>query len=309
LAARMLHVPVVGVYHTDFPAYIDRLFEDETLTDLAQGSMRLFYRSFARVLTRSEAYIDELERLGIERDRCCAIMPGFECDQFSPSYRNEACFDVCDDAGRPGMQKGAHRSVKVLYVGRVSVEKNMPMLVEIWKEAQKKLSAQGIDGHLVVVGDGPYRSAMTRALRGTKTCFPGFVRGKRLCEFYASSDVFVFPSVTDTLGQVVMESQGSGLPVLVSDRGGPQEVVLDGKTGYVLPADDVTRWVDAIVELAGDTAKRSAMGNAAHEHMQQFSIDRAFEHFWTLHEQTVAEHLATRKAYPIHACALTTDGS
>jgi len=120
--------------------------------------------------------------------------------------------------------------------------------------------------------------------------FLGFRHGEELSALYASSDLFVFPSVTDTLGQVVMESQASGLPVLVSDVGGPKEVVEEGRTGFVLPADKPELWAEHIVSLAMDAAKRRAMGDAAHEAMQRLSIERSFEHFWSVHEIAWREH-------------------
>src|SRR5205807_6946535 len=102
---------------------------------------------------------------------------------------------------------------------------------------------------------------------------------------YASSDFFIFPSTTDTLGQVVMESQASGIPVIVTDQGGPKEVVIDGATGFVLPHDKPDQWVSRIVELTADEPMRRRMGAAAHAHMQDFSLARSFDHFWEVHER------------------------
>lgn len=138
---------------------------------------------------------------------------------------------------------------------------------------------------LVVVGDGPYRARMEQELAGCRAVFAGFRHGRELSAIYASSDLFVFPSATDTLGQVVMEAQSSGLPVLVSDRGGPREVLREGQTGLVLPASSPGPWAEAIRALLADDARRLAMGRAAHESIQPMTIRHSFDHFWELHER------------------------
>ncbi|MBZ0267769.1 glycosyltransferase, partial [bacterium] len=220
IAAKMLRVPVLGVYHTDFPSYIDNLFEDRAFTLACERFMRFFYKPFLAIFTRSEDYVDALARLGLPRERCCALMPGFEHETFHPRFRDTTLWERF-----PGVDPD---SAKVLYVGRVSVEKNLPFLTGVWKQTQHRLKEQGLNAELIVVGDGPYRERMAQELRRERVHFLGFRRGEELSRIYASSDMFVFPSVTDTLGQVVMESQGSGLPVLVTDQGGPKEVVEEG---------------------------------------------------------------------------------
>ena len=99
------------------------------------------------------------------------------------------------------------------------------------------------------------------------------------------SRLFLFPSTTDTLGQVVLESQCSGVPVLVTDQGGPRSVVRDGVTGLVLPADQPRAWIDAMVALASDPARLRRMGHAAHEYARNLNIERSFDDFWTAHRR------------------------
>jgi glycosyltransferase involved in cell wall biosynthesis len=282
LAAKMLRVPVLGVYHTDFPAYIDRLFDDNGLTKLSESFMRGFYRPFTAIFTRSEDYVRSLSELGLREKSIVSLMPGFDTQQFNPGFANQTIWKTL----------GARSSsVKVLYVGRVSVEKNMPLLTDVWSEVHDTCKARGLDAELVLVGDGPYRAEMEKALRGKNAQFLGFRHGEELSTIYASSDMFVFPSTTDTLGQVVMESQGSGIPVLVTDEGGPKEVVDNGRTGFIIPATDKAQWAARIVELVGSGQERRRMGAAAHEHMQQFSLVNSFEHFWEVHTKAWHDHL------------------
>lgn len=290
VAAKMLRVPVLGVYHTDFPAYIDHLFEDHAFTTMCSAFMRFFYAPFRAIFTRSEDYVESLERLGLRRERTVSLMPGFDTEMFHARHADRAAW-----AEYPGVDPSA---VKVLYVGRVSVEKNLPLLTGVWKEVARRVARAGAKAELILVGDGPYRETMQRELKGTGAHFLGFKHGQELSRIYASSDLFVFPSVTDTLGQVVMESQGSGLPVLVTDRGGPKEVVREGRTGFVLSPDQPDLWAERIFDLIADESKRRAMGAEAHRFMQTYSIRNSFEHFWDVHVQAWHEHLAARGIEP-----------
>ena len=282
LAAKMLKIPVLGVYHTDFPAYIDRLFDDHGMTNVCVKFMRAFYSPFSAVFTRSDDYVDSLAGLGLDRDKIVSLMPGFDASLFHPRFHDPSVWDSL------GVRRD---SVKVLFVGRVSVEKNMPMLTAVWKGVRKRLKNEGVNADLVIVGDGPYRETMTRELKNKDAHFLGFRHGEELSTIYASCNMFAFPSTTDTLGQVVMESQGSGIPVIVTDQGGPKEVVEHGRTGFVLDAADTEAWVETIASLITDHARRADMGVAAHESMQKYSLDHSFEHFWDVHTQAWHDHL------------------
>ncbi|MBZ0172672.1 MAG: glycosyltransferase family 1 protein, partial [Phycisphaerales bacterium] len=287
LAAKMLRIPVLGVYHTDFPAYVDRLFDDYGMTSMCEHFMRFFYKPFSAIFTRSDDYVDSLAKLGLPRERMVSLMPGFDASMFHVKHRDPEIW------GRLGI---AEDCVKVLYVGRISVEKNMPFLAQVWKSVRKRLKelsrdGEGVKAELVMVGDGPFREKMQDQLGSKDTSFLGFRHGQELSAIYASSHMFVFPSTTDTLGQVVMESQGSGLPVIVTDQGGPKEVVEHGRTGFVLSAADAESWVEHLVTLITDHARRADMGAAAHESMQRYGLEHSFEHFWDVHKEAWHEHL------------------
>lgn len=277
-AARRRGLPMLGVYHTDFPAYIDHLFDDPALTWASRRAMGAFYRGFDRIFTRSREYMESLTGLGIAGGILAPLTPGVDTRLFHPRFRDLGLW------ARLAPGSGAGR-LRILSVGRVSVEKNLPFLAAVWPRAHERLVAAGVEAELVIVGDGPYRAELERRLAGRSARFLGFRHGGELSAIYASCDLFVFPSTTDTLGQVAMESQASGLPVLVSDRGGPKEVVRDGRTGHILSAADPGAWVEAIVRLATDRTGRERMGAAAHGAMQAHLIRRSFEHFWAAHEE------------------------
>ncbi|MCC6660979.1 MAG: glycosyltransferase family 1 protein [Phycisphaerales bacterium] len=279
-AARRLGIPLLGVYHTDFPAYVERLFDDAAMTWAARWYMRRFYRRFRAVLARSGGYAGALDWLG--SGRVVALRPGVDTDVFHPRHRDAGLWGRLGGAG----ERVRAGSVKVLSIGRVSVEKNLPLLTRAWRAVIARTRGAGVDAQLIVVGDGPYRAEMERELADHPACFLGFRHGAELSAIYAMGDVFVFPSTTDTLGQVVLEAQASGVPVLVTDQGGPKEVVEDGVTGLVLRASP-DHWVEAITRLILDSDRRVHMGRAAHALMQQFSFDASFDQFWAEHERVV----------------------
>jgi glycosyltransferase involved in cell wall biosynthesis len=289
LAAKMLRIPVLGVYHTDFPAYVDRLFDDHVFTRATEKYMRAFYKPFSAIFTRSEDYVESLVRLGMERQRVMSLLPGFETDTFNVSFKDRSIWE------RLGCSPTA---LKVLFVGRVSVEKNMPFLTQLWKQVCHRNKELGIDAELIVVGDGPYRERMQQELKHLPARFLGFRHARELSTIYASSDMFVFPSVTDTLGQVVLESQGSGLPVVVTDQGGPKEVVVEGVTGHVLSVERPNDWVERICGILADDERRARMSHAAHASVQRYSLANSFEHFWETHTRAWHQHLSTQGIVP-----------
>jgi glycosyltransferase involved in cell wall biosynthesis len=128
---------------------------------------------------------------------------------------------------------------------------------------------------------------MKQALSGCPAYFLGFQTDAELAPLYASSDIFAFPSRTDTLGQVVMEAQASGLPVLVSDEGGPKETIDDELTGLVIPARDAKRWYLAMDELLSDEPRRLRMARTAPQRMSRSSLANTFESFWADHVAVV----------------------
>ena len=286
--AKKRGIPIAGVYHTDFPAYLEHLFGDEMYGTITARYMKYFYKPFELILSRSEQYMESLEKLGFSRDRMAKLEPGIKLDDFDASHRDEAAWD---EYGLP------RDSVKVLYVGRISTEKNLPMLTSIWPGVRERAGAAGVDARLVIVGGGPYLDEMTSTLGGHGAVLPGFKHGAELARLYASADVFVFPSLTDTLGQVVLESQASGIPVVVADQGGPKEVVDDGVTGLVLPGGRPQAWVDAVSDLVIDHQKRQRMGATGAAWSKNFSISASFDKFWAAHERLLeAPALAAQPA-------------
>jgi glycosyltransferase involved in cell wall biosynthesis len=281
-------LPLVGTYHTDFPAYVTRLFNDDGLGEFTGTLISWFYRPFDRVLTRSNAYLAPVRALGVPSERCAAIRFGVDLARFSPRHRDE-------DLLRR-VVKGIGDGPRVLYCGRVSVEKNIRVLASAWVELETlwRVHEHGPPPMLVVVGDGPGLHGMRSSLRGCNAAFLGFRTGDELGAIIASCDALAFPSTTDTLGQSVLEAQASGLAAVVSHVGGPAEVVVDGQTGVVVRSTVPQVWARTLLRVLSDRAALDRMKLAARLHAKGLSIDDSLEHFWTLNtHMSRSRHAAT----------------
>jgi glycosyltransferase involved in cell wall biosynthesis len=265
--ARILKLPLYGTYHTALPQYADLLTDDAAVGELMWKYTVWYYNQMDVVYVPSEATGDELSRKGVQKEKIRFYRRGIDINRFHPSNRNGFF------RSRYGLKR---EDIKLLYVGRVSKEKNMPLLAEIYR----KLLALRPQVRLIVVGDGPYREEMRETLKGLPVTFTGFLADEDLAQAYASSDIFVFPSVTDTFGNVVLEAQASGLPVIVTDEGGPRENVLPGKTGFVVPGNEKRVLMDTILSLVDDPSRREKMGLQAREYMENRSFESAFLQLW-----------------------------
>jgi glycosyltransferase involved in cell wall biosynthesis len=273
LVAKMLRVPLLGTYHTDFPAYIEQYTKDHRATYFAGAYMSWLCGQMSTVFTRSRGYVHALRGLGVPDEKLQTLLPGVDTEKFNPRHRDDALWT----------SRGVREPRCLLYCGRVSVEKNLPLLATAFRQ----LHVQRQDAALVIAGEGPYLTTMRKELAGLPAYFFGCLDDAALAPLYASADLLVFPSRTDTLGQVVMEAQASGLPAVVSNEGGPKETVEDGVTGLVLPATNPAVWAQAIDGMLKDDARRAQMAAAAPLRMARYSLAKSFEAFWAAHVSAV----------------------
>ena len=265
LAAKMLNLRTSGIYHTDIPEYVRILTEDRFLESLAWSYMHWLYGQMDTVFVNSEHYRKCWIERGFAPEKLKILPRGLDTDLFNPKQR-----DLTFWPG-PGVNG---QEVRLLYVGRISREKDLDVLAA----AYKKIRDAGQPVKLYLVGDGPYSEALAAAL--PDAVFLGYLKGEKLAKAYASADVFVFPSTTDTFGNVVLEAQASGLPVIVSDLGGPKELVENGRTGLVTKAHDVEDFARAIERMSRDSSLRSRMGREARQKVIDRSWPGAFRKFW-----------------------------
>jgi glycosyltransferase involved in cell wall biosynthesis len=271
-------LPTMGTYHTDFPAYVEKQTGLASAKRMADRVMQRFYHHFHRVFTRSNAYLEIMENdIGIPRSRSELLPPGTNRLRFHPDHRSDAIFARYGAAGD---------GPKVLYVGRISKEKNIPFLLEVWEKYRERHMDN--DAELLLVGEGALRHK-PRCNRLDNVVFAGPVTGEDLSRLYASCDLFVFPSVTDTLGQVVMEAQASRACCIVSDKGGPQGIVSHkGRPGgLVVEAGNAEAWVDALETLLENATLRQHFGQQGFENMHDFDIADSFLHFAQSHRDVL----------------------
>lgn len=246
--ARLLGLPSAAIHHTDFPRYVGALGGGDKLASLTGSYLRWFYSQVDRVFVSGESYRAELELLGVDPARLRALPRGVDAERFHPGRRRRETF------ARFGLPGG----ITFLYVGRLAPEKNLELLLDAFAE----LSARRPEVGLALIGDGPARAALEARARGA-VAFCGTLTGDALAEAYASADLFVFPSRTDTFGNAVLEAMASGLPVVASADGGPAEQLRDGIDGWIVDGGSVAAWSGALERLAADPVGRRGAGRSA----------------------------------------------
>jgi glycosyltransferase involved in cell wall biosynthesis/predicted metal-dependent phosphoesterase TrpH len=244
LIARIMELPILGSWHTELGAYAGLRSASPELERGVDAALSLFYRQCGRVLSPSPASDDSLVRLGVERALIGRWGRGVDTSRFDPALR--------DPDHYPG-------EIKVLYAGRLTKEKGADLLVESF------LRAYAADPrlHLLLAGGGP-EEEMLRERLGEHATFLGWLEGDELPRAYASADIFLFCSRTDTFGQVLVEAGASGLPVVAVNEGGPSSIVVDGETGRLCEAQPALL-AAAIQQLADSPAWRAKLGRLGRE--------------------------------------------
>jgi glycosyltransferase involved in cell wall biosynthesis len=259
LTSRLLRVKCTGIYHTDFTLEVSKLIEDESVSRLLGSMVKWFYEKMDEIGVFTEDYVSILEERGFNTSKMRIFNKGIDSALFSPH-----------NSKKEEVERENHipEEINLLYTGRVSKDKNVDFLMDVYRELIKHHN----DINLIVAGEGPYLETLKQNSRDLERVkFLGLVENSRLPLIYSSSDVFVFPSVTDTFGMVVLESQSCGLPALVSDKGGPQKIVINGETGFVIPADDLEAWVNTGLKII----EMIKHGNPAYLRMKKKARDNA----------------------------------
>lgn len=258
IIGRILHLPVTGTYHTDIPQYVGRLTDDDFMEESAWHFIRWFYNQMEEITVPSQSTRKQLTQRGIAPEKIRPLPRWVDTEAFSPRKRDGALW----------RRYGLNGDVKILYVGRLSKEKNLDWLADAFIDATEAR----VPAHMVIVGDGPYQKALQEKLSGYPVLFTGYLQGEALSALYASADLFVFPSTTDTFGNVVLEAQASGLPVIVSDEGGPQELMQHGETGYIIKANDRQALADTLIRLISNRPHLNILGVNARKFIEKKAV-------------------------------------
>ncbi|KWX71277.1 glycosyltransferase family 4 protein [Paenibacillus jilunlii] len=238
-------LPHVASYHTHFDRYLE-YYRMRRIVPLYWRYMKWFHRTCGATFAPSRETAEILREQGFERLRLWSR--GVDCQQYSPDKRQAASLRE---------RYGISVPLVLLYVGRIAPEKDIATLLHALQLLPESVAA-GV--HLLVVGDGPLLPEL-RAQAPRNVTFTGVKHGEELAELYASADLFVFPSSTETFGNVVLEAMASGLPVVAAGAGGSKELVMPGRTGALFQPQEPGSLAEEICRLSSDSTLRTAMGS------------------------------------------------
>lgn len=280
-AARRLNIPLVAGWHTNFDHYC-KDYGVAWLASTARRYLRYFHNGCALTLVPTHQQAATLQRQGI-RD-VNVLSRGLDGERFSPAHR--------DAALRKRWGVGEHQPV-ALYVGRLAAEKNLTLL----QESLQAMREVRPDIAQVIVGDGPAREQLQKALPDAH--FTGFVGQEALARHYASADLFIFPSLSETWGNVVAEAMASGLAVVAYDHAASAELINSGYNGITVPAGNSAAFQQAAVDLCQYPADCARLGRVARlRALEQSWIGIAEQFLRYLHQALEAHHA------PAPACGI-----
>lgn len=281
--AQQLDLPVATGFHTRFDTYAAH-YGVGFLTEAVRGYLRRFHNRGGATLVPTEALRRELNDLGVANARI--LRRAVDTRLFHPQYR--------DPALRQQWGVEGHAPV-MLYVGRIAAEKNLELAVRAFRALQQQVP----EARYVWVGDGPECAALQAA--HPDFIFAGMQRGESLARHVASADVFAFPSLSETFGNVILESLAAGVPVVAYREGAAREHMTDGHNGYVIEPDNEPRFIEAVVTLGSNPSLIRHMGRAAQASVAALSPDAVIHDFESLLMQLAEEKRHVPPAAAAHA--------
>ncbi|MGJ8523302.1 GDP-mannose-dependent alpha-mannosyltransferase [Carnimonas sp. R-84981] len=266
--ARQLGIPMVSGFHTNFDFYSQHYILLRVVRPFVRSFLRRFHNKTAITLVPTRAQADLMADQGFKRVE--VMGRGLDTASFSPEFRSPEL--------REEWCAGSDQRV-ALHVGRLAAEKNVGLLIETL-EALRAANPRQI---AVIVGDGPLRAEMEKRLPWAH--FAGFQRGEALARYYASADMFLFPSRSETYGNVVIEAMASGLATVAFDYAAASELIRDGHNGVTITLDNNADFIEKSKQLAADPAAVRLQGEKARERVLELSWEKIgvlFTHY--LHE-------------------------
>ncbi|NOU81020.1 glycosyltransferase [Paenibacillus sp. LMG 31459] len=273
--ARKQQLPHVASYHTHFDRYLE-YYKMRRIVPLYWKYMKWFHRSCDAVLAPSQETLASLRAEGFMRLRLWSR--GVDCTLYSPEKRSEELRE----------RYGMRAPLVMLYVGRIAPEKDITTLLLAMQLLPESVRS-GVQ--LLIVGDGPLLPEL-RSQAPDNVTFTGAKHGEELAELYASADLFVFPSCTETFGNVVLEAMASGLPVIAADAGGTRDLVVPGVTGNPFEPRNPAALARGISILASQHALRASMGREG----RRLALGRSWEHIFDGLIKDYEEVIESRKS-------------
>lgn len=279
--AKESHIPVVATYHTHFPTY-PRYYGLGGFEELAWTLTRRYYKGIDRTFVPARPILEELREHGLNRLQY--IPNGVDNALFNPTRRSRAWRSQFGDDDRP----------IVLFVSRLVWEKDLRVL----SDAYRLLVEGGSTFHMVIVGDGHAREELRHLMPGAH--FLGYQSGIALAEAYASSDIFVFPSTTETFGLVTLEAMASGIAPVAAAIGGAVELITDGVTGLFAAPFSPGELAEGVRRLLDDPVMRRTISSTAATHAATYAWDRVLLRMFDAYVDVIDTFAATR-AHAAHA--------
>lgn len=263
--ANKRHIPITSIYHTHYPSFASYYFRfipkiDQLLAPVFNWLYKL-YRKTDVVFAPTETMRKYLLSINVKKDKLKVWGRGVDTDRFTPKKRKEGFWAEIPKGNKV-----------VLFVSRLVREKEPDTLLRLYK----LIEAKRTDVAMVIVGDGPTRTYLEESM--PNAVFTGTLRGEDLSVAYASADIFVFPSTTETFGNVVLEALASGLPVVAAAKGGPVDIVQDGVTGALVEPQNEEAFYQQIIKLVDDetyynNARAAALAYAESQNWESLCKD------------------------------------
>jgi glycosyltransferase involved in cell wall biosynthesis len=279
-AARMMGIPVASDFHTNFHAYSSH-YGFAWFARAVTGYLRRFHNRADCTMVPTDEMAQDLSRLGFEKLR--VVGRGVNSETFSPARR---------DTALRGQWGASDDTPVALCVSRFAPEKNFPLVLD----AYRAMRAARPDTRLVLVGDGPMEQELRRELGGELRgiVIAGRLVNGALSAHYASADIFLFPSVTETFGNVTMEAMASGLAVVAYDYAAARQHIVHGRSGLLAPVADRIGFMNQAAALARDLPRARALGRHAREVAEPLGWEKVVADFELVLRETIdAQSAAT----------------
>jgi glycosyltransferase involved in cell wall biosynthesis len=268
--AKKLNIPLVGSYHTDFDSYL-YYYKMEFLSKVLWNYLRWFHSSLQKTFVPSYETLKQLKKKGFHNLHVWSR--GVDCTLYHPNYEEQII-----------REKYNIKSKHILtYVGRLAPEKDIETLTKIIKEINSRRKGSV---HWLIAGDGPSAEELKEELQENIT-FTGYVKGNELAQIYASSHVMVFPSPTETFGNVVLESLACGTPVVGANAGGVKNIISHERNGYLCEPRHVKSFISSIENLLDNHHTHNQMRLYAREYAMSQSWDQIFDNLLVHYEEVI----------------------
>ncbi len=270
---KKLNIPIVGSYHTHFDRYLD-YYDLQFLSKFIWKYMSWFHRSFQKTFVPSMETKKELEDKGFANVHIWSR--GVDCTKFHPNFSETPIRE----------RYQIHAPYLLSFVGRLAPEKDLDILMKIAHQLPDEIKAKV---HWLIAGEGPLYEQLQKEKPSNMT-FTGYLQGEQLAELYAASDLFVFPSTTETFGNVVLEANACRTAVVGARAGGVQEIIQHEKTGLLCEPRNVESFVASICRLIEHPILVKHMGLEARKYAQSRSWDAIFADLLFHYEEVIVEH-------------------